>query len=103
MVTAVLFFGLINVVLEMILLSMLPPRLRLKILGNPNYRNLIHVFFLMINLIIHWGTVVGTMSAVMAFVASIVAVRIAMSIFGYVVDGRYYHVGFIKYSLEEIR
>ena len=103
MVSAVLLFGLMNIIFEMVLISMMPPRMRLKVLGNPNYRNALHIGFLLLNLIIHWGTVVGTMSSIMAFVASIVTVRIAMWLFGYVVDGRYYHVGVIKYSLEELR
>lgn len=103
MVSAVLLFGLLNIIFEMVLISMMPPRMRLRVLGKPNYRNALHVGFLLLNLIIHWGTVVGTMSSIMAFVASIVTVRIAMWLFGYVVDGRYYHVGVIKYSLEELR
>ena len=103
MVSAVLLFGLMNIIFEMVLISMIPPRMRLRVLGNPNYRNALHVGFLLLNLIIHWGTVVGTMSSIMAFVASIVTVRIAMWLFGYVVDSRYYHVGIIKYSLEELR
>lgn len=102
MIEAVLLFGAMNIVFEFVLLSMLSPRVRLRVLGSPNYRNALHVGFLLLNLIIHWGTLVGTMSGVMAFVSSMVTVRVAMWLFGYVVDGRYYTVGVIKYSPKEI-
>jgi hypothetical protein len=103
MVSAVLLFGLMNVILEMVLIGMLPPRLRLRVLGNPHYRNLLHVLFLLANLMSHWGTVVGTMAAVMAFISSVATVRVAMLVFGYITDGRHYHVGWVKYSVEELR
>lgn len=103
MVEAVLLFGAMNVLFEFVLLSMLPPRMRLRVLGTPAWRNFLHVGFLSLNLTIHWGTVIGTMSAVMAFISSLVTVRVAQLLFGYVVDGRHYHVGWIKYGVEELR
>lgn len=103
MISAVLLFGVLTAIMEMILLSMFPPKYRLRILGSANYRNVLHITFLLLNLIIHWGTVIGTMSAVLAFVVSIITLRFAMYLFGYIVDGRYYHVGWIKYSVEELQ
>lgn len=103
MVDAVLLFGAMNIVFEFILLSMLAPRTRLRVLGSAHKRNLCHIGFLLLNLIIHWGTVVGTMSAVMAFVMSIVTVNGARKLYGEIVDDRYYTVGLIKYSVEELR
>ena len=102
MITAVLMFGLLNIIFEFVLLSMLPPRTRLRLLGSPNRRNLLHVGFLLGNLIIHWGTLIGTMSAVLAFISSMITVQIAMWLYGYVTDGRYYTIGFIKYSPEQL-
>ena len=102
MVDAVLLFGAMNVLFEFVLLCMLAPRTRLRVLGSVNKRNLLHVVFLLLNLIIHWGTVVGTMSAVMAFICSLATVHIAMKVFGYVAEDRYYHVGLVKYSLKEL-
>lgn len=102
MIEAVVVFGLMNIVFEFVLLSMLRPRTRLRVLGNDNSCNLLHVSFLLINLIIHWGTLIGTMSAIGAFICSIVTVRIARSLYGYVESTRY-HVGWIKYSIEELR
>lgn len=102
MISAVLLFGVLNIVFEFVLLTMLPPRVRLRVLGNPNYRNALHVIFLLLNLMIHWGTLVGTMSAVLAFISSMITVQIAMWLYGYVTDGRYYTVGFIKYQPEQL-
>ena len=103
MIDAVLLFGALNVLFEFVLLSMLPPRLRLRLLGSEAASNALHVFFLAANLIIHWGTVIGTMSAVLAFVSSIATVRIARAVFGSITDGRYYKVGVVKYSVEELK
>lgn len=103
MIDAVLVFGALNVLFEFVLLCMLSPRLRLRLLGSEAASNLLHVGFLMANLIIHWGTVIGTMSSVLAFVSSIVTVNIARVVFGRIEDGRHYRVGFIKYSVEELK
>ena len=103
MIDAVLLFGALNVLFEFVLLSMLPPRLRLRLLGSEAASNALHVFFLAANLIIHWGTVIGTMSAVLAFVSSIATVRIARMVFGSITDGRYYKVGVVKYSVGELK
>lgn len=101
MIDAVLLFGLMNVVFEFVLLSMLPPRYRLRVLGNPVLRNLLHVAFLSANLIIHWGTLIGTMSAVLAFITSMITVRIAQMLYGHIIEHEY-HVGYIKYGIEEL-
>lgn len=103
MIDAVLLFGALNVLFEFVLLSMLTPRLRLRLLGSEVASNALHVFFLLANMAIHWGTLIGTMSAVLAFVSSIVTVRIARSMFGSITEGRYYRVGLIKYSMEELK
>lgn len=102
MIDAVLLFGVLNVLFEFVLLAMLAPRLRLRLLGNEAASNALHVFFLVANLIIHWGTLIGTMSGVLAFVASILTVNVARKLFGTITEGRYYRVGFIKYSAEEL-
>ncbi len=103
MIDAVLMFGALNVLFEFVLLSMLPPRLRLRLLGNEAASNALHVFFLAANLLIHWGTLIGTMSGVLAFVSSIATVRVARMVFGSITDGRYYKVGVVKYSAEELK
>lgn len=102
MIDAVLLFGFMNVIFEFVLLCMLSPRIRLRVLGNPNYRASLHIAFLLLNLIIHWGTLIGTMSAVLAFISSLITVKFAMLLFGYIEQGRYYKVGWIKYSAKEL-
>ena len=102
MIDAVLLFGLMNVAFELVLLSMLTPRLRLRLLGSETASHVLHFAFLLSNLIIHWGTLIGTMSSVLAFVSSIFTVALARKLYGRIVDGRFYHVGFIKYSKEQL-
>jgi hypothetical protein len=101
-IDAVLLFGFLNIVFELVLLNMMPPRTRLRVLGSQVASNALHLIFLGLNLLIHWGTLVGTMSGVMAFCASIVTVHIARKVYGSV-TGTNYHVGWIKYSIEELR
>ena len=103
MIDAVLLFGVLNVLFEFVLLSMLPARLRLRLLGDESKSIALHFAFLIMNLIIHWGTLIGTMSGVLAFVASIATVAVARKMFGTVSEGRYYRVGWIKYSVEELK
>ena len=103
MIEAVFVFGAMNVLFEFVLLSMLPPRMRLRLLGNANSQMLLHFGFLLMNLIIHWGTLVGTMSGIGAFISSIVTVAFAKKLFGFIEAGRYYHVGWVKYSVKELK
>lgn len=103
MIDAVLLFGAINIIFEMVLLSMIPPKHRLRLLGSEGACNTMHALFLVANLAIHWGTLVGTMSGVLAFVASVVTVRFARKLFGHISNGRFYHVGWIKYSVGAIK
>ena len=102
MIDAVFIFGALNVLFEFVLISMVTPRWRLRLLGNEGACTALHVFFLAANLAIHWGTLIGTMSSVLSFVSSIVTVRVARAVFGTVTEGRYYRVGWIKYSREEL-
>lgn len=102
MIDAVILFGLMNVLFEFILLSMVPPRQRLRVLGNRNSQALLHFACLLINLMIHWGTLIGTMSGIFSFICSIGTVAIARFVFGYIEHGRYYKVGLVKYRHEEL-
>jgi hypothetical protein len=102
MIEAVLLFGALNVLFEFVLLSMLPPRYRLRLLGSPHACGLLHVSFLLLNLTVHWGTLIGSMASILAFVSSIVTVEIARRLFGVIKDDRYYTVGFFKYPAGEL-
>lgn len=102
MIDAVLVFSLMNVLFEFVLLCMLAPRTRLRVLGSPSKQSLLHVGFLLLNLTIHWGTMVGTMSAVGAFLCSIVTVNIARVTFGYVTENNVYRRGLLGFKREEL-
>ena len=100
-IEATLMFGLLLAAFEFVVLSMVPPRTRLRVLGSKRLSNAIHVLVMIANLYIHWGTVVGTMSATLSFVMSMVTVQIARWIYGSF-DGRYYKTGLIRYAVGEI-
>ena len=102
MIDAVLLFGVLNVLFEFIVLSMVPPKQRLRLLGNRNSQILVHFICLSLNLLVHWGTLIGTMSGIFAFVCSIGTVAVARFVFGFIEHGRYYKVGLVKYRHEEL-
>lgn len=102
MIDAVLLFGALNVLFEFIVLGMVPPRTRLRVLGSRNSQTLLHIGCLLLNLMIHWGTLIGTMSGIFSFICSIGTVQVARFVWGYIEEGRYYKVGLVKYSKAEI-
>ena len=103
MIDAVLLFGAMNVLFEFIVLSMVKPRVRLRLLGNDSACVVLHFACLALNLLIHWGTLIGTMSGIFAFICSIGTVAFARFVFGYIEQGRYYKVGWVKYTREELK
>lgn len=103
MLDEVIAFAIVLVAFEFVILCMVPPKHRLRLLGNEGARIAIHLGMLIVNLYVHWGTVVGTMSATLSFVTSLGTLWLAAKVFGHIKDGRYYHVGWVKYSLSEIK
>lgn len=102
MIDAVFIFGLMNVAFEFILLSMLRPRTRLRLLGSEIACVYLHFVCLSLNLLIHWGTLVGTMSGIFSFICSIFTVVIARKVFGVIRNDRYYTRGLVSYAREEL-
>lgn len=102
MIEAVFVFSVMNVVFEFVVLSMLSPRTRLRVLGSKAKSNAMHVGFLVLNLVIHWGTVTGTMSAIGAFLCSIVTVAIARGVYGYITPDEVYRRGVLRFTREEL-
>ena len=102
MLDEVIAFAIVLVAFEFIILVMVPPKFRLRLLGNEAARVSVHMGMLLINMWVHWGTVVGTMSATLSFVTSLGTLWLATKVFGHIKDGRYYHVGWVKYSVQEI-
>lgn len=68
MLEAVIWFGIITAVGEYILLSYLSPKLAAFLTGPAQLFT--HVSFAALNLWIHWGTITGSMTAVVAFCVS---------------------------------
>ena len=103
MIDAVIVFGLINVVFEFVVLSMLPPRMRLRLLGSHQAQLIVHVAIMILILIVHWGTLIGPMSGFFSFILSMVTVRAAQLLYGKIVDGRYYTRGLVGYTAQELK
>lgn len=102
MIDAVLLFGAMNIVFEFVLLCMLSPRIRCRVLGNESACVFLHFLMLGINLAVHWGTITGSMSSILAFCASLITVQIARKIFG-TIDGKVYRPGLVRFRVEELR
>lgn len=101
MIEAVFVFGLLNVMFEFILLSMLPVKRRLRLLGNEAQCVSLHFVCLALNLAIHWGTLIGTMSGIFAFICSLVTIACARIVFGKIVGTRYTR-GVLGYKKSEL-
>ena len=102
MIDAVIVFALINVLFELVVLSMVPPKLRLRLLGNKGAQSCLHVMIMILVLIVHWGTLIGTMSGFLSFIMSIVTVAAAKLMFGSI-QGTRYKRGIIGYKLSELK
>lgn len=102
MVEIVFTFAIMLALFEFIVISMIAPRYRLRMLGNNAACMTMHVLFFAANLWVHWGTVTGTMSATGAFIVSIVTVEIAKIAYGTVVGDRRVRRGIVGYKTEEL-
>ena len=103
MLETVIAFGLIISLFEFVIITMIPVRSRLRVLGNTSYKAMFHVGMLSLNLWVHWGTAVGTMSATLAFICSLGVIGGACKLFGFITEGRYYTIGLIRYSVAELK
>lgn len=90
MLEAVFIFAFVSALFELIILMKLSPKVRCRILGNPALITIVHTFVITANLIIHFGTVTGTMTAITAGLASFATVPLARRISGFVRKGVYY-------------
>lgn len=99
---AVLMFGTMLAVFEFVLLSMLPPKYRLRLLGSRAGCNAVHASMLVLNMWIHWGTVIGTMSATLSFCASVVTVFVARIVYGTIENDVRTRRGLVGYKTEEL-
>ena len=103
MLESVFAFGLIISAFEFVVIVMIPPRTRLRMLGSKSAKLCFHMGMLLINMYVHWGTAVGTMSATLAFICSLGVIWGAAKLFGFISEGRYYTIGFVRYSVAELK
>ncbi|NQW80046.1 MAG: hypothetical protein HQ445_02600 [Polaromonas sp.] len=102
MIEAVIFFGIINVVFEFVVLALVPPRARLRLLGNKKQQLVLHVVVMCFMLRVHWGTLIGSMSAFLSFCLSMLTISLARNVFGYIKD-EVYHRRLIGYTVAELK
>lgn len=102
MIEAVFIFAFASAVLEAILFMKITPRRRLRLLGNPLLVNLIHTVIGITNLAIHFGTAVGTMTAIVATLASFAVVPLVKWYSGYIKQNKYFP-GIKRYSYQDLR
>lgn len=102
MIEAVLIFAFISALFELGALAYLEPRTRLRWLNRPGT---ITFVVTLANLLVHWGTITGSMTAATAGLASMGTTAIARWYWGWitVVDGRvrYYH-GVVRFTREQL-
>ena len=102
MIEAVLIFAILLSLFEFVILSMITPRYRLRLLGSRSLCTAMHFAMLIANLYIHWGTVTGTMAATGAFVTSIITVEIARTVYGTVIGNVRVRRGLVGYKTQEL-
>lgn len=101
-IEATLMFGVLLAFFEFVLLGMIPPRYRLRLLGSNALCNLVHVAMMVANLYVHWGTVIGTMSATLSFVMSILTVKVARLVYGSITNNVRTRRGLLSYKNAEL-
>ncbi len=101
MVETVLIFAALSAAFELVLVAKLPLRARLRLLGSPRLTICVHMFFIVCNLVIHFGTVTGSMTAIVAGLTSFLVMPLAKRVFGYICN-KHYYPGIKRYSLMEV-
>lgn len=110
LIEAVILFGLLSALFEALILMKVSPRIRLRLLGSPLLVTITHFVVIIFNLIVHFGTITGTMSAIVAGLASFAVIPLTRAYSGYIrtleINGRReprYFAGTKRYPLEIIR
>jgi hypothetical protein len=102
MIEAVITFAILLAAFEFVIISMIAPRWRLRLLGSSGARGVLHFGMLTLNLIVHWGTVTGTMAATGAFVVSLATVGLARIIYGEITNDIRTRRGLVGFSNAEL-
>lgn len=102
MLEAVFAFGMLLAAFELVVLGMIPPKYRLRLLGSRGGCIALHCTVFVLNLWVHWGTIIGTMSATASFVASMLTVTIARVLWGAITDNVRVKRGLFGFRNEEL-
>ena len=95
-------FAALNMICELIIIALIPPRTKLRVLGNDKAMVAVHCTLGLITAYMHWGTVTGSGAAMIAFIISFPTLWIAKQVFfGYVRDNKY-HRRIIGYTVQEL-
>lgn len=87
MLQTVLIFAAVTAVFEFILLARATPRIRQYLLSHDG---ILHAVVIGLNMFIHWGTITGSMTAVVAGLTSFLTVPIAQQLWGHFSDETWY-------------
>lgn len=102
MVEAVFIFAVLMAISEFVLISMIAPRWRLRLLGSSRARTFVHLMAFSLNLLVHWGTLTGTMAATGAFCVSMVTVWFARIVFGEISGDVLTRRGLLRFNTQEL-
>ena len=97
MIEAVFTFAFVSALFEFVVLMKLKPRTRCRVLGSGRWVSLIHTVVIMGNILIHYGTLTGTMTAITAGLVSFATIPFTRWLSGYITAG-VYHPGRIRYN-----
>ncbi len=97
MIEAVFTFAFVSALFEFVVLMKIRPGTRCRVLGSGRWVSLIHILVVSANLIIHYGTITGTMTAVTAGLVSFATIPFTRWLSGYITAG-VYHPGRIRYN-----
>lgn len=77
MIFIVVTFAVITAMLELVILLKFAP---IPLLNKNWFKAAVHIGVALLNLIVHWGTIVGTMTAITAALVSFMTLPLAMYI-----------------------
>lgn len=101
-IQTVLVFAFLSALFEFIVIMKLKPRTRCRVLGSSRWVATIHMLVITFNLFVHWGTLMGTMAAVISGMMSFATVPFARYISGVIINNVYYP-GIKRYTIYELQ
>ena len=101
MIEAVFTFAIVSALFEFVILMKLKPSTRLRLLGSKRWVAITHTVVIMITILIHFGTITGSMTAITAGLISFLVIPTTRWISGSITNKRYFP-GAIKYQTAQL-